>query len=224
MGSRPVRELFPWGFHIICRQRITGFVRASRRVGRRFAFGWADAPVCRSVADCVRAGFALAVDLLDLHQSPFRASFAFLPPRRDGKRPGPPYAGASEFLRRRSAPTTLPAAGSPVGLEASRAQAGLRAGPACGRLKRSSAGARLWQRGPRRGASLSPRRRGRLSLHHCRCARRRGASARAGRRAAPGRERRRTAVPIAPCPCEFCELRWPRRTPSTLRCSRSTPS
>ena len=58
---------------------------------------------------------------------------------------------------------------------------------------------------------------------HCRCARRRARLH--GQAAGPhGRERHRIAVPIAPCPCEFCELRWPRRTPSTLRCSRSTPS
>ena len=161
----------------------------------------------------MRVGFTLAVDLLGFHQSPFRASFAFLPPRRDGERPGPPHAGASEFLRCRSAPTTLPAAGVPPGAGHDRVK--------------ETDGRFLRRRASGRRASPSPRRRRRLSLPdpsspYASKWRRDASKWRPSGPPASGENA--GLPPIAPCPCESCESRWPRRTPSTLRCLRSTPS
>ena len=177
MGSRPLGELVPRGLRLVLLPHIARLVRALGRVCRRSAAGCEGTRVCASVADRVRVGFAPAADLVRLHQSPFgrRSRSCRCGATAKGR---PAHAGSSEFSRRRSAATTLPAAGA---------------------------------RRPR--GESSPDRRPGAGL--------------ACLSAQPSLSRPRNrwiAAPIAPCPCGFCESRWPRRTPSTLRCSRSTPS
>ena len=76
---------------------------------------------------------------------------------------------------------------------------------------------------PRAQGFTEPAAPGAIVTPHCRCARRRVRLQ--GQAAGPPASGESAGLPpIAPCPCESCESQWPRRTPSTLRCLRSTPS